>query len=456
MYDYKYDDQGRPISVTTKSGTTIYGYDATGQLIQVTLPDHRTISYQYDAAGNRIAVNDNGIITKYTTNDLNEYTQVGATQNTYDGDGNLISSTDSTGTTSLRYNLLHQLISVISSQGTWTYQYDALGNRIAVTQNGQQTQYLIDPTGIGNVVGEFDVGGNVTAHYTQGLGLTGRVDASGAAAYYNFDLTGNTTELTGAAGAVLNRYSYLPFGETQSATGTTPNPFVFAGQFGVTQDGNNLFFMRARFYTPATGQFISCDPSGLSGGDVNLRRYGLNNPLENADPSGQIGIPGLLLFWNLQTGPALPPASPTQRAIVEFVEKGRELVKGYTDAKDIAAKAHEKFIEAQNAEAAGGTEVVSGGAEGAAGTAEVTAGTAELEGAGAIGAPEVLLLGGEFVLVYRGTRYVSSKTGLDNAFTNAFLKYIFHNGQTNSAFTPEQCALLKGKLIKLPVKFEDL
>jgi YD repeat-containing protein len=166
--DYVYDDLGRPISVTTLQGTTVYGYDATGQLTSVSLPGGRTITYQYDAAGNRVAVTDSGMTTAYTTNDMNQYTAVGAATYQYDAAGNLITKTDSTGTTSYSYNDLGQLVSVHSPAGMWNYQYDALGNRIAVTQNGQETQYLIDPTGLGDVFGEYDGSLNLVAHYPQG------------------------------------------------------------------------------------------------------------------------------------------------------------------------------------------------------------------------------------------------------------------------------------------------
>src|SRR5262249_59653877 len=102
--------------------------------------------------------------------------------------------------------------------GTWTYEYDAMGDRIAVVHNGVRTEYLVDPTGLGDVVAEYNSSGALVAHYTQGLGVTSRVDASGAAAYYDFDAVGNTTALTGAGGAILNSYSYLPFGEVLSQT----------------------------------------------------------------------------------------------------------------------------------------------------------------------------------------------------------------------------------------------
>ncbi len=286
-YDYAYNDLGLPDSGATLDGTTTYGYDATDQLTSVDLPGGSTITYQYDAAGNRVGVTDNGVTTNYTTNDMNEYTQVGSTTYTYDKDGNLTSSTDSSGTTSYSYNDLGQPVSVVSPQGTWTYQYDALGNLIAETQNGEETQYLIDPTGIGNVVGTFDANGNLIDHYTQGIGLTSQVDAMGNAAYYNFDLTGNTTELTGANGAVLNTYSYLPFGEQLSATGSTPNPFTYVGQFGVSSDGSGQFFMRNRWYDGATGRFTQPDPIGLAGGEANYYQYAFNTPTNTIDPLGE-------------------------------------------------------------------------------------------------------------------------------------------------------------------------
>ncbi len=48
----------------------------------------------------------------------------------------------------------------------------------------------------------------------------------------------------------------------------------------------NLFSLRARDYSPTTGQFLSNDPSGLVGGDSNIRRYSANDPIGTGDPSG--------------------------------------------------------------------------------------------------------------------------------------------------------------------------
>ncbi len=41
-------------------------------------------------------------------------------------------------------------------------------------------------------------------------------------------------------------------------------------------------------YKPALGRFLTSDPIGFSGGDSNLYRYVLNNPIHYIDPSGKI------------------------------------------------------------------------------------------------------------------------------------------------------------------------
>jgi RHS repeat-associated protein len=303
-FAYTYDALSRPVTLTTLQGTTSYGYDALGQLISLALPGGRTITYQYDAAGNRVSITDSGTTTAYASNSMNEYTSAGGTTYRYDADGNLTSQTDSTGTTIFGYDDLGRLISVTTPTDTFTYQYNALGQRVAMTHDGQTTDFLIDPTGLGTVVGEFDGSGNVMAHDVYGLGLTSRVDATGASAYYGFDGAGNTAELTGAGGAVLSSYSYLPFGEALSTTGTTANPFTFGGQFGVTSEGDGLAFMRARSYDPATGRFSSPDPLGFSGGDTNLYRYVFNGPVLASDPSGLAASgsgDGSSLLYGMQT-----------------------------------------------------------------------------------------------------------------------------------------------------------
>ena len=233
---------------------------------------------------------DDGLATQYATNSLNEYTSVGGTTDSYDANGNLISQTNSAGTTTYSYNALGELTQVVSpTDGVTTYQYDALGYLVSQTQNGETTENLIDPLGaggLGDVVGQFDSTGSTVAQYAYGLGLASQISAAGTSAYYDFDLTGDTTALTGAGGTVLNTYTYLPFGQLFSSTGIVSNPFTFVGQSGVMDGGDGLYFMRNRWYDSDLGRFLSPDPSGINGGTTNMYQYANNSPTQYVDPSG--------------------------------------------------------------------------------------------------------------------------------------------------------------------------
>ncbi len=284
-FDYAYDALGRRTSMTTLEGKTNYGYDATGQLTSVSLPNGRTIEYQYDAAGNRIKVTDSGVATDYSTNMLNQYTTVSGAAYTYDTDGNLTQKVEGGQTSSYVYDVENRLIGVTTSAGTWSYEYDAIGNRIASIKDGQRTEFLIDPTDLGNVVGEYDSNGNLIANYTYGLGLESR-SGGGNQAYYDFDAIGSVAGLTSAAGSYVNQYSYLPFGENLTTNESIANPFEYVGQWGVMDEGNGLDFMRARFYDSKDGRFTQQDPIGIAGGDTNLYDYAANSPTNKIDPLG--------------------------------------------------------------------------------------------------------------------------------------------------------------------------
>ncbi|QEG41240.1 CARDB domain-containing protein [Roseimaritima ulvae] len=287
-FDYTYNVAGRVASVTTLDGTTAFSYDATGQLTLVTLPSGRVIEYRYDAAGNRVSVTDDGVVTSYTANNLNQYVDVGGATYTYDADGNLISHTVDGVVWTYVYDSENRLVRTESDTGeVIEYVYDALGNRVASIQDGQRTEFLIDPTGWGDVVAQYGPTGEVS-QFTYGIGLVGRVGPDGSTAYYDFDAIGNTVGISGVDGTYLNAYSYLPFGEKLASVEAVDNDFEYGGQWGVSQTGGPLDYMRARYYDPVTGHFGSVDPQRIQSGDINFYRYANNNPVMASDPTGEI------------------------------------------------------------------------------------------------------------------------------------------------------------------------
>jgi RHS repeat-associated protein len=217
----------------------------------------------------------------------------GQTTYTFDADGNLVQETSPSGITTYSYDDENRLIAVHKGSDTWTYAYDALGNRVATTENGATTRYVIDPVGLGNVVGEYTAGGSLIAHYDYGFGLLSSTSASGSSAYCTFDAIGNTSELTGAAGAIVNTYTYAPFGAVLHQTGSLSNPFQFVGVWGIMNEGNGLKYMRARYYSAQNGRFTCPDPIGIAGG-VNIYQYAVNSPFQIIDPTGkQWALPAL-------------------------------------------------------------------------------------------------------------------------------------------------------------------
>ena len=162
------------------------------------IPD-QNLTYEYDAAGNRTQTIFNGAVTNYTTNGLNQYTSVNGTIYSYDPDGNLVSTTTSTGqTTTYTYNAENQLVSTTGPSGTTTYTYDALGNVVSTSVNGVVSNYVIDPLAIDTsatgplsaIAQVYNASGQATATYDYGNGLAAVINSSGAE-YYNTDAEGN-------------------------------------------------------------------------------------------------------------------------------------------------------------------------------------------------------------------------------------------------------------------------
>ena len=294
-FDYTYDALGRRTGMTTLDGTWAYEYDATGQLIHAVftstggaIPD-QDLTYVYDAAGNRTEVIDNMASTLYAANNMNQTTSAGGTTFTYDDDGNLIRRETPTEVWTYAYDAQNQLTQVNGPSDVWEYEYDAFGNRTAAIENGVRTEFLLDPTGLVNVVGTYDASGTRVDSFVHGFGLEA-VHSSVARHYFDFDALGSTSGLTDAAGSEVNSYAYTPFGKSLVSNETVANSFQYVGQAGVTNEDNGLHFVRARYYSTEFGVFLSQDPTRLEGGDTNLYRYAANNPITAIDPTGNSSV----------------------------------------------------------------------------------------------------------------------------------------------------------------------
>jgi len=86
---------------------------------------------------------------------------------------------------------------------------------------------------------------------------------------------------------VLDTYRYAPFGSLL-AGGVSNNTRRFTGE---TQDPTGLYYLRARWYDPGTGRFLTRDPfPGLAALPQTQHPYVYvgNNPVNLVDPGGEI------------------------------------------------------------------------------------------------------------------------------------------------------------------------
>ncbi|MBI5562169.1 MAG: RHS repeat-associated core domain-containing protein [Deltaproteobacteria bacterium] len=127
---------------------------------------------------------------------------------------------------------------------------------------------------------------NPTKPYIHGTGLLAMVTPTGATYAYHYNATGSTVALTDMSRAIVNKYSYDPYGNILQAQETIQQPFKFVGRFGVMEEATGFYYMRARYYDSQTGRFISEDPLGFGGGEVNLMAYVGGNPVNLVDPMG--------------------------------------------------------------------------------------------------------------------------------------------------------------------------
>jgi RHS repeat-associated protein len=110
-------------------------------------------------------------------------------------------------------------------------------------------------------------------------------EVSGSNTYYYLpDGLGSTMAMVDGSGTVVKTYGYDAYGKVTSSSGTAPNEFDFAGQ---QTDPTGLQYLRARYYDPETGRFLSRDPlSAIPAWDDNPFAYATANPATLLDPWG--------------------------------------------------------------------------------------------------------------------------------------------------------------------------
>jgi len=299
---YTYDDANRMTQISQGAVTVSLGYDNANRRTSLTLPNGVSLAYSYDRNSRVIgttysfAANTLGDLS-YAYDSLGHVIQRGGSMArtglpqpvisaaydaanelanwngvplSYDNNGNMLSD----GTNTFAWDTRNHLSALNGN----SLQYDVYGRR---TLNASGTGFLYDGV---NAVQEL-AGSTVTANLlTLGVDeVFSRSDSSGSFSFLT-DKLGSTLALSDVNGNLTTSYTYGPFGVTTLTGLSSTNPYQFTGRENA---GNGLYYYRARYYNATLGRFISEDPAGFDGGNLNLYAYVFDNPVNFTDPSGK-------------------------------------------------------------------------------------------------------------------------------------------------------------------------
>ena len=303
--NYTYLQDGRINSTTLPNGVVkVFDYDLAGRLIHmadISSLNDTICAYQFtlDSLGNHVKEDRieplgdpilNALDILYSYNGENEIQTAGTVNFSFDNDGNRIMKNAQASSFDDK--------DMLTAFNGKDYEYDAMGLRRSVTENGVTKQYIWDVGGMGNVLSETDGSGNILYYYVHGLGLEARVNATDLSVqYYHSDYRGSTIAMTDQNETITHKYSYLPFGALVGHEEADDQPFKYVGRYGIMDEGDSLYYMRARYMDALTGRFVSEDPVWHE----NLFVYGENNPIRYKDENGNYSIDSEIAFAEIES-----------------------------------------------------------------------------------------------------------------------------------------------------------
>ena len=227
---------GNRLQEIINGNTTTYAYDPASRLLTSTVSG-QTVSYSYDNNGNLLTT--------------------GAMTNTWDA--------------------INRLTQVVRDETIVQPHYNGLNQRVAQSQSGQTSYYALDvATPLPEVIDTSE--GNTYLHLP-GLILTENL--TGTRRYLLSDGLGSIRHIVDDEAKLVSYQEYDPYGQPIiNHQSSIINPYGFTGEWWETD--LSLLHLRARWYAPELGTFLSVDPVETEP----AYQYVQGNPTNLTDPTG--------------------------------------------------------------------------------------------------------------------------------------------------------------------------
>ena len=291
-YSYEYDDYGnrsKMVANGSEEYETVYDYTVNGKYTALLQKEIKTVEETSNATiSDGLAISPTDLITSTAADAKTEETAY-----SYDANGNQITKTVEGKTETNTYDGLNQLIGFTDGETTASYKYNADGLRTSKTVDGKTINHIWD--GNKQIVVDMDDSDWYSAEvYVRGTNLLAKFSKQSGNVktdyqYYTQNAHGDVVNLTDSTGAITKSYKYDAFGVEQNVDDADNNAFRYCGEYYDSESGT--IYLRARYYDPTIGRFISRDSVTGENTDplsLNLYTYCHNNPIIGTDPSGHI------------------------------------------------------------------------------------------------------------------------------------------------------------------------
>ena len=226
--------------------TIVYTYDNLYRLTDAGYSSGETYQYSYDPVGNRLQQIINGDTTDYLYDAANRLAGVDGQAHSFDANGNLLT----TGVMTNTWDAANRLIGTERNETALQPIYNGVNDRVGQTVGTTTTNFALDVQGLPEVI--YTGEGNVYLHLP---GVIMTESSAGEVRYLLSDGLGSVRHAVDENAEIVVYHEFDPYGNPVQNGG---DPYGYTGEWW--EDEVGLLHLRARWYSPETGTFLSVDP----------------------------------------------------------------------------------------------------------------------------------------------------------------------------------------------------